>query len=290
MPRKAKKAISKQKLVSDGYKYLRETEPGPRFYYGIFNSKGERVPGNISVCHAGLASLKDGRVLYTFTPRPGNNKTRNNSVFLEYIDWLISASPWKLAGVVPKMSVKFAAEHGFLIINTKLPANLLANFCVATRQPNEQWHLVERWKDFKDFGVHPNLSFVFAEALGMSDYWKTSTNNHEPLDIDIIPKASVENFVQGKVVLASQPFVQSGSYRPCNTVWGGNDSDPYSQYLDQTYPVEKIKAESRRMFSVPQVNTIEGNVGYGWSQASVSRSREQWKDIALVESKRIFGQ
>jgi len=297
----------KRKMIADGWKLIKSGEqyvPGRPSSYGYWNEGGKLFPSiNFThSCHAGLSSMKNAEILFSYTPQPKEHV--NDPRFIEYMKWLITSSPWAMNKVIPKTSVTMAVKHGFLITNTGLPANLIANFLVATRQPFEAWFLIERWHEFCEQGIDPNTAFVFAEALGAGRWWKNGENNHEPLDIHVISKQAVENFVHGKMTNPLQPFKKDPNYQPCAGLWEypgyskytADLKTMYKYFLDKEYPktVDPNKSVSRRLFAVPvndgreQARLPDGNgSSSNWVNSLLERSKEQWTEIALSESKRI---
>jgi hypothetical protein len=292
------KPIKKKDLIAKSFKLLREEterqiEGRMGFcYFGTFNPAGEMDRNKWQThCHSELSTFKGSEVLWTYTPPlPAVPESA------EYFKWLLNESPWKLAGVIPKKtSLRFAMKHGFVIQNLDLPANLIGNFCIATRQPYEYLNMVKRWSQFCKDGVHPNVAYVFAEGLYGYNSWRTVSHGHEAIDPVLISVEAVSNFCHGKVGWPNQPFKKSGNYLPCCKVWEPKPKNEnnlellqrYSTFLSTTYPAVKLPEEAGRMFMVQEPIRVFGE--YGWNNSKLSRSAEQWTEIAQAETKRIMG-
>lgn len=299
MPRKAKqerlptkKQLAKRQALDILKKgHPRDDEYGyMEFFYGAIDTEGALHDDTTHVCHSTLNEFKDNEVIYTFTPQPQDCVDKDHTegepiaddIFQRYIKWLTLKSPWARLRVFSRVSAAFATKHGFIITDMKQPANLVANFCIATRQPFEHQSMVTRWDEFVKAGVEPSLAFVFAEGLYGNNYWRAMSNGHDPMDIESISHAGVCNFFNAKIGRPTQAVGISGSYYPCNVVWepAYNAADAwdetYVSYLNKRYPSDKDVADGR-MFKVVERDR----------NGLMTRDQDEWIKIALAESKRM---
>lgn len=186
-----------------------------------------------------------------------------------YFDWLVNASPWVSAGIIPdKVSKTYMKEVGFVWDDLdKRPANLLHNFLVATRMAAEWKYFIQSWdKLVLEHGINPSLAFYHTTMWYCDSSWDLNTYNwlllskpdkkdvhlayqdkyDWPLDTMRGGEQYLLNFIQGKAVAPSDwMFFPSASTKPVNTVWGqlySNDSitgdanpNQYRVFLKNTY-------------------------------------------------------
>lgn len=287
MPHKAKVKVELSPHVKAAWDILKGQNPSKPdgFYFGGITSTGEPLEYNNRACHFDMMEMRAVDAFYTFMPPVTFTQKSTPDLFFRYTKWLITESPWK--NVPDKVDVVFATEHGFVISNLELPANLVGNFCIATRQPAEYWAKIVRWGEFCDAGVHPNVAFLFASGLWSKNTWRSMATGHEPLDIHNMSKRAAYNFYTGTVGSPNHLLRRSLKYTPCNKVWEPKSLDQrtpiYWSFLDKTYPSNGPGKESTRMFTIHDPESLE----YGWSDLTLFRSKEQWTEIALAESKRM---
>ena len=171
------------------------------------------------VCHAMMSYTPKGAdTLLTACPK-------RDKLSLDYINWLIRG-PFR--SYQDKISLE---KHGkdYIIRCANLgewPANILFNFCVATRVPIEHRAILERWGKLVDAGCDENLAGALSwyavtdldTKLGsMVDYYNRS--NHFWYD----RPAKLENIVYGlfessKVSVSFK--LKPNAVAPSNVIWG----------------------------------------------------------------------
>lgn len=249
-------------------------------WFSSLNERGEWKDYYERACHADLGRIYGCKALFTAMPRDFNNESREDKeLFPVYVRWLVKQSPWK--NCFAPISPRLAVTHGFIVTDMNLPANLVANFCMATRQPFEHPYITRRWYEFVQHGVNPNLAFVFATALQNHDYWGTYEVGHNPLDTSSITIEGVKYFCFGKYQRPNQPFGESGKYWPSSLGWlpkeegdYPEDTHSYKEFLLKTYKPKG--APSNRMFIVQD------------EKPKLKFTHEEWIEIALAETRRIF--
>jgi len=273
--------------------FLKKIENDTTYYnfgFGYFKN-GTLAPIKFTgPCHAKLYNFRDYRALYTLTPPP--DKVCLPEQFRAFITWLAQRSPWK--NVPYPTEPELAWTKGFVITDMNLPANLVGNFCIATRIPCEHPTVVTRWHEFVSAGINENLALIFASCLragshNNDDYtdkpdkllWKRSPG-HYPLDVFDADVSYVENFCLGRVVQPNHPLLTSPQYTPCNTVWGETYGGAYRKFLKKTYDFgEALK--SKRLFAIPDPDDND------YSQDRKMRvPNERWIEIIKAEQERIF--
>lgn len=276
MPAPARKALEYLEKMENNTFYF-------GFGYGYVKPDGEIWRNRNRSCHAEMNHYNVAKSLFTIMPVAAKNDDPQytKEIRLRWSEYLTKYSPWK--DVPTPNSVEFGAEKGWVIHNLKLPSNLIAGFCFATRTPCE--HLAETLSmfDYMDKGVDPNLAMFFGTALLHADdkaaAWDTVNRGHHPVDTGTAYKEYVENFCLGRPAKPNKPFQDSPNYSPVNAIWGGsagwgeNAGDKmYHAYLKQEYKPKDAGVGVRAF-----------NVG----RQIMKHPKEWWLEVALAETKRI---
>lgn len=280
------------------------------FEYGYLN-KGKIESAGYSACHAGF-NYREGFIgadgIYTMYVRPYENGGAAGEATRAWAEWISGTdrNPW--AGVADEMDVDEIANHGWVITNLDQPANLIANFCIATRQAGEHPNQVAQWHKLvtKDGVKDKALAYFFAQNLDMigadtnTIAFRSGQRGHSPIEACEMSPQAVFSFCNGIKHQPLQPFRVSPKYIPCNAIWypkGGEDGSgslpyPYtrnvsadSQYgtfLKNTYPIAG-KVPSKRKFAVeaPSPSTPY------YCDGNHVRSAAEWLEIIKLEEKRI---
>lgn len=84
-----------------------------------------------------------------------------------FLEWLLFHSPFK-EGLLPD-TAEGARKHRVLMGDVDKPANLMGAALMSTRIFNEHPASLTMWWTFVKNGLHPNIAFVFAHRLYISD-------------------------------------------------------------------------------------------------------------------------
>lgn len=218
----AKELSPEEKLIYslvDTYDKLNSETPSS---YVIFNDEFTMVKEFfVEVCHADLCSPYKVSPGYTtlLTAMPKVDELSN-----QYINWLI-AGPFR--SMQDKISIHEYADSYYIKCSrlAEWPANVLYNFCIATRVPIEKPDYLYVWKSLMDHGVDVNLAF----ALSPYTYAGLNTpiqspgpvcNNHMWFD----SASSIINITKGTFdpngVSKPSFFAKPTACSPTNVIWG----------------------------------------------------------------------
>ncbi len=149
-------------------------------------------------------------------------------------------SPWK--AVLPFVELH---EKG-LILSGEAPANLAFNFLIAHRVVTFEFPTtVHLWRNLVEAGRDPYISMVYANGI----QWMSQAALHPnpfPSNFNwpgghgcFNPYADIERFLRGEPKNLSGSILSGASYRPCNTIWDGDED--HRQKLIERYPDICIK-------------------------------------------------
>lgn len=320
--------ILRQRAIDIAWKKLSSfsSVDAPRFTFGYVKPDGS-VHNQTYPCHATMRGFTTPMAVYSVYPKQSQQQldrdknpirravtsaprnTDEGEVERPYIRWLLSPtlSPWRT--MLPKKPVYARVKkelvnvwnedviykHGFLFHNMNVPANMLVNFCFATRSVYEYPYLTRLWWRLCQDGVHPSVAYWFAcMQYPNTDETYTLTNltGHIPIYATTSWVAGFERFAQGKPHQKAllPPFAKHQNYHPCNDVWDShevlmNEEDRhYFKFLAKEYPDvwEKPGLARPRKFSAGYVYQ-----SYYGQPDTKTRSYEQIKDVALLEQKRL---
>lgn len=165
------------------------------------------------VCHASMSYATAGSVDELITA-----VVREDARSLAYIRMLISGPFRSFSDLI---SLEFSNNHYFIRCSSldKWPANVLYNFCIATRAPLEKPEMFERWDKLLAKGVDPTLAFLIsASTTGVNPIvWHFTYQSHFWFD----PSADWRAIINGEPMNFSQPYtVDPRQCQPTNLIWG----------------------------------------------------------------------
>lgn len=196
------------------------------------------------ICHAGAKGTESGVWDEFLTAVP--NKTERS---LRYILWLINNPFQQFKDHIELKSFGTKGGEGEFYLHItdldKFPANAFYNFCIASRAPIEYPLVIDRWVEFMDLGVKPNLAFILAS-------FHNSATPITSLDqvLDCVGVSNTNHWwfqlnSSWKLILANTPVTLTGPYKtntyscyPSDAIWGYQSAaDTYSRF---THPVKKL--------------------------------------------------
>lgn len=202
-----------------------------------------------TICHGAMSrhSSKVYDNIITAVPRDGEYE-------LKYIQWLIDG-PFRtfkdrifLETFVDKKGIT-----SYYLRCTKLdtwPANVLYNFCIATRSPIEYPWMFEAWSKMVDAGVNPAIAMLFAcRSKPRSYYLAYDYGNGDPWDWKLsnfdCPYGHFwfDNTADWSTVINGEPLIQEfrknfkdhpTSVCPANVIWGTITQDDSLKMVGKT--------------------------------------------------------
>lgn len=213
-----------------GLKYLKETvkegegRSGRTAYYSCFH---EGAKGNIisinTACHAGLCSYSYKGSIgvvncliknYGGNHGPGRWSDTTDEEKIMFLDWLVKRSPYKTA-FVSKKATKIL-KQGAALLTSEAPGNILGGACVSMRRLWEHTIVLQVWCDLVKAGVNENLAYVLGHlAAGSKDKglnWSNFAGWHVAINSNSWTTGQVKNFIEGKLVGATNKYSESGDY------------------------------------------------------------------------------
>ena len=236
--------------------------------YGFVGVDNELVTQYNQPCHYSMGhkqTKKDLSVYYTMF------KMKNKQLATRLAEWLIGDnSPWReLIKLNPPIDVDgtvintlpFVLEHGYIFYNLNTPANLLANWSIASRSEWEYATNVETMFTLVDAGVHPSIAYFFSTVLFKDgDGWRYSARDHGHWCLNFMGQDEnyITNFVTGTVVQPLAMYKDKQNYIPCNTVWGKGVSgdNTYHKFLTKEYFEQVQSKELKTEFGTRKAKTM----------------------------------
>lgn len=193
----------------------------------MFNNDLSRTSEHLRTpCHMAMALVEADWVDTVITAMPNSDE-----LSMRYQEWLIR-------GPFRAYSDKITLEqHGAeWIIRCsncdQWPANVLYNYCIATRTPFEKRDYLLRWDSLLKKGINENLAFVLAS------YYMPKSPTYFPGHFWLDPTVNIRTFVSGEM---DSEKVASQSYKanprkstPTNSIWGVLSEEDRNGIKDKT--------------------------------------------------------
>lgn len=177
------------------------------------------VAHNIDICHAQMCYDGEGwNDMITAVPK-------HDELSLEYLRMLVRG-PFRSMSDLIKIDRIKDNYYLHLMSLDKWPANVLMNFCIASRTPIEFDFLLSNWAKRCEAGFEPTLAFLLTYSYGYDPYSKKqhtgrSFNMHRSGHMWLDPASKWSNILNGLFEGASKPFkTHPQSSRPTNIIWG----------------------------------------------------------------------
>ncbi len=180
---------------------------------------GEKVVDfTLDICHAKMAHASSGwDEMVTAVPN-------SSEVALEYLRMLVRGPFRSMSDLIRLDRVK-DNYYLHLLSLSKWSANVLMNFCIASRVPIEHKFMLEPWAKRCELGFNPTLAFLLTYSYGSDANQKIGTerdfsfyrSGHMWLD----PSSSWSQIIQGVITGQSASYkIRPASCRPTNVIWG----------------------------------------------------------------------
>lgn len=274
--------VSLKHLISS-YPYLKDTSPSSWF---VWSDTGDPplIMKTQSVCHADMRYHGAGYDhLVTAVPK-------KDRLGLKYIRMLL-AGPFRAFSDL--ISLKQLKDDYYLQVDglDKWPANVLFNFCIASRAPIEFDHLFERWDVLCHAGYPEMLAWLLSYSTGGKSF-KGSREFPQQNHFFIDPATNWRNVLAGTPNLAGSPFKTAPlGITPSNVIWGlSQDHHKISVMTDEKIAayfdlkiVEKPKKTTKQGWDEPgQINIYKQFIIN--QQAAMNQGFNQIHDAAIIQA------
>lgn len=201
----------------------------------VWKNDGEVKQRYSAICHASMATDGPGwDELITAVPQ-------SNSISLGYQRMLING-PFRAFSDLISLS---KSEDFYYLHCSKLdkwPANVLFNYCIATRLPIEWNHYLPLFNELVEKGFDQTLAFLLSYATrgkGETE-WNFPFHGHMWLDA----ASDWTRVLSGDMTKLSTSFKERPQgCRPCNAIWG--HSEAHNEFRGKTFE------EVAEFFNVP---------------------------------------
>lgn len=199
------------------------------------------------ICHAKLCYDGTGwDNLITAVPK-------NDELSLEYLRMLIRGPFCSMSDLIKLDRVGKNYFLHLLCLN-KWPANVLMNFCIASRVPIEFEFLLSPWAARCDKGFEPTLAFLLTYSYG-SKWGEPVQHDYRSFDMArvghmwIDPGSNWTNILFGTFQDVSKPFTtHPQDARPTNLIWG---------HCDDYWKLQKMTDDEIAAFYTQPIQVLE---------------------------------
>lgn len=219
----------------------------PSSYFLLSKDPPRSVTYFIAVCHASLRAVQHNTWDSLVTAVP-----KSDELSLSYQRMLIQG-PFR--GLSDLINLEKSGDHYYIRCNEldKWPANVLSNYCIATRVPIEYPHYLPLWEELVKLGYDSTLAFLLSSST-MGEHFNGNRTfpqlNHMWTD----PSSDWRAIVHGEMANLTESFRSKPSASfPCNVIWGTRPDyvkyvtmgdEEISQHLN--LPIVPPKAPPRR--------------------------------------------
>lgn len=255
------------------YSELRVEKPSSWFAW----TKDKVVSNILCICHANMCYDGAGYDnLITAVPQ-------SDGLSLEYLRMLIRG-PFRSYSDLIKLD-RFGNDYFLHLLSLdKWPANVLMNFCIASRVPIELKSFLTPWANRCDEGFDPVLAFLLV-------YKSKNFSIPGPDHLWFDPGSSWSNILCGTFQSVSRPFkTHPQDSRPTNLIWGHSDdykklltmsdveiAEFYKQPIQILEPPEPPKVKIAKIKNAPN---YFGDQLLAYQQAAIAPN--QWAAIQAV--------
>lgn len=201
-------------IMFSSYPFLKEINPSSWFVWNDHSYKNYTT----KVCHSDMRWLDTGfDELITAVPN-------SSEIDLEYIRMLIRGPFRSFSDLIKLERVKSIYYLHCLALD-KWPANVLMNFCIASRVPIEFEYFIPPWAERCNAGFDPTLAYLLTCSYGSTrnkTQFPTRTfdihrSNHMWFD----PASKWSNILNGIIEEPSVSYKEKpAAATPTNIIWG----------------------------------------------------------------------
>lgn len=174
---------------------------------------------NAATCHASIGDVAPGiDEMITAVPK-------SDDLSLEYLRMLVRG-PFRSMSDLIKLDRLGSNYFLHLMSLDKWPANVLMNFCIASRIPIEFHYLLAPWSERCEKGFDPTLAWLLTYSYGTKNGTETQFIDRtfdmaRPGHMWLDPASDWENLLCGTFVKVSKPYkTHPQDIRPTNSIWG----------------------------------------------------------------------
>lgn len=183
--------------------------------FGLYSNDGKRSVSHVTnnLCHKKLREVEPGFYDNLITSWPKDDK--------EFFLFLTNFLYRNWAQYIHRKTDPKTKKKYILVTDLdKIPANVLQNFCIASRMPVEFPHNIVRMKELMNEGLHPCFAFALRQAQTNPNGTVliiSSFQDHSPMS----NTSSLRTLVSCEPVLLSVPFKEEPKkVTPTNCIWG----------------------------------------------------------------------
>lgn len=195
---------------------------------------------------------------------------------LPFLRWLRLRSPY--SHFILNTSAPDILRRG-IVVRTDVPANLLAQLMVSTRQLWEYKDIVSTWNVITKGGINPTLAFALAHSFTYNEDTKSFSamnraSSHNAMDGDYNTKDNLVRMLSGKPANPLPNYEKHSDYHGIFTMWGDRrGGKAYLTSLDYKYDMstpnkgwdgggEPIPVASKAQF-ITNMKLIEADIMKG---------------------------
>lgn len=211
--------------------YPRLCKSTPSSWFAWTN--GRVLAYNAAICHALMSDATPGLdEMITAVPK-------SDDLSLEYLRMLVRG-PFRSMSDLIKLD-KLGSNY-FLHLTSldKWPANVLMNFCIASRIPIEFHYLLSSWSERCEKGFNPTLAWLLTYSYGTkygteTQFAERTFDMARPGHMWLDPSSDWKNLLCGTFVEVSKPYkTHPYDIRPTNSIWGHcNDYQQLCKMTDE---------------------------------------------------------
>jgi hypothetical protein len=206
-------------------------------------------------CHARMASAGAGADgVYSFYLNSPHCPAEHYEMWLDYITDR-TLSPWRMLWTLEEpIEVRPGVHHtdkeyikelnAFTFYSlTKIPANLLVSFLIASRQPRQHGDLINQWAEYCKMGFHPTVAIMLVSCMYQPERLPNATPATKSPTMTKSQELTVVNM---KWALGDFPFINSLTFAEIGNVLNGTPRfllQPYKQSAQYSPGIYRMWSE-----------------------------------------------
>lgn len=186
------------------------------------------------ICHSQIARLPGGTsIIYS----KFGNRCFNQRAGDAWLEWITSDdSPWRISmemGMSFRDPKKFCTDYwrnsGFIFDKLDvIPSNVMMQFLIASRQASEHPKIIERWYEWTQEGLSPEMALVMSCIFSChgerKDFVILNTTDYGDWMLNAVAGTEkyIKNFLEHRMdkKLFKEPYINNHNYIPVNALWG----------------------------------------------------------------------
>jgi len=184
-------------------------------------------------CHFPLKNNSQGCsyvVDVTYNPTRTKDEARK-----AWINFIINAPAFK--GCVSEQTIDEIMEQGYIIINTSVPGNVLAMFCMAHRMVSERPHMIDTFWELIQRGIDEGYAYYLSHILsvkGKSLRRIDPHGSHIPLNAEYMTFKDIKKFLEGAALEEDlEPlYSEKAHYHTVHSIYYSGNWESYKKVYD----------------------------------------------------------